>query len=66
MDDIIYSNGPHASALGLRHGFAVHAITKVPITLVQRWMGHADASTTAIYLQIRGEEEREWAKKLWS
>jgi len=54
-----------ASALGLRHGFAVHAVTHVPITQVQKWMGHAHLSTTNIYLQVSGNLEREWAQKLW-
>ena len=57
--------GVRASALGLRHGFAVHAVTKVPITQVQKWLGHAHLQTTAIYLDVSGTEERELAKMLW-
>ena len=57
--------GAQASAKGLRHGFAVHAVTKAPITKVREWMGHADLETTAIYLQVSGIEDREWAEKLW-
>lgn len=58
--------GPHASPKGLRHGFGVHAIRSgVPLTLVQRWLGHASLSTTAIYLQVLGEEEREIARRMW-
>lgn len=56
---------PRASALGLRHGFAVHAATRVPLTQVQIWMGHGSLSTTSIYLQVSGVEERNWAEKLW-
>ncbi len=58
--------GPQASAKGLRHAFAVHAVTEVPLTKVQKWMGHADLKTTAIYLQVSGMEERMWAEKMWS
>jgi integrase len=54
-----------SSALGLRHGFAVHAVQKVPITQVQKWLGHAQLQTTAIYLNVSGFEERELAKLLW-
>lgn len=57
--------GVKASALGLRHGFAVNAVTVVPLTLVQKWMGHVHLSTTGIYLQVSGIEEREWMEKVW-
>lgn len=57
--------GVKSSALGLRHGFAVHAVTKVPVTQVQKWLGHAYLQTTAIYLNVSGVEERELAMKLW-
>lgn len=57
--------GIHACAKGLRHGFAVHAVNLVPITKVRDWMGHASLETTAIYLQVSGTEDREWAEKLW-
>ncbi|WP_075996631.1 tyrosine-type recombinase/integrase [Salaquimonas pukyongi] len=50
----------------LRHTFGVHAIRSgVPVHLVQRWLGHARLSTTAIYLDVIGEEEREMARKMW-
>jgi len=57
--------GIKACALGLRHGFAVHAVSKVPQTQVQKWMGHAYITTTALYLNVSGVEERQWAKRLW-
>lgn len=58
--------GLHATPKGLRHGFGVHAIRSgVPLNLVQRWMGHASMTTTAIYLQVIGAEEREIAKRMW-
>ncbi len=58
--------GVKASARGLRHGFAVHAIKIVPITVVSKLLGHADLETTAIYLDIIGEDERRLIKEIWS
>lgn len=58
--------GIHATAKGLRHAFGINAIRSgVPITFVQRWLGHASLSTTAIYLQAIGPEEREIAARMW-
>jgi integrase len=58
--------GPMACPRGLRHGFAVRAIGhNVPITTVQRWMGHASLATTAIYLDVSGPEERQFASRMW-
>ncbi len=57
--------GQQSSAKGLRHGFAVYAISKAPITLVKKWLGHAKLETTEIYLNVIGVEEREIAKQLW-
>jgi len=51
---------------GLRHSFGIHAIRSgVPLNLVQRWLGHASMTTTAIYLQAIGDEEREIAARMW-
>jgi integrase len=58
--------GPHASAKGLRHGFAVSALERgIPINMVQKWLGHARLTTTAIYGDAVGAEERKMAEKLW-
>jgi integrase len=60
-------SGPHATPKGLRHGFGLHAIRSgVPLNLVQRWLGHASMTTTAIYLQAMGFEEREIAARMWA
>src|SRR5919108_5205470 len=57
--------GPQATAKGLRHGFAVACIPKnIPLNLVQRWLGHAYISTTAIYANTIGEEEHSIAARL--
>ena len=58
-------SGVQSCARGLRHGFAVHAITVVPITMVKKWLGHASLETTEIYLNAVGTEEREIAQRLW-
>mgnify|MGYP001139197497 FL=1 len=58
--------GPHASPKGLRHGFGVRAIQSgVPLNMVQRWLGHADIRTTAIYTNAMGPEERALAARMW-
>jgi integrase len=50
----------------LRHTFGVTAACSgVPLTLIQRWLGHADIKTTAIYTQAMGEEERGLAARMW-
>ena len=55
-----------ASPKGLRHGFGVHAVLSgVPITLVQKWLGHEDVATTAIYTNVLGPEERAIAARMW-
>lgn len=59
--------GPHASPKGLRHGFGIACAEKnIPLALIQRWMGHANLETTIIYQQAVGQEERAFAKRLWS
>ncbi len=58
--------GSWATPKGLRHGFGVRAIQSgVPLNLVQRWLGHADMKTTAIYTSAIGPEEREIAARTW-
>ena len=59
-------DGPMACCRGLRHGFGIKAaLRSVPPNLIQRWMGHADATTTAIYLDAVGIEERLFAERMW-
>ncbi len=66
MADAQIPPGLHATPKGLRHGFGVHAVRNgIPLNLVQRWMGHASLTTTAIYLEVMGEEEREIAQRMW-
>lgn len=59
-------SGVHATTKGLRHGFGVRsAMMRIPPNLIQQWMGHADLSTTAIYLAVKDDEERELIEKTW-
>lgn len=59
-------NGMHAMPKGLRHCFGVTAIqSQVPLNMVQRWLGHADMRTTAIYAGAVGPEERSIAARMW-
>lgn len=60
-------DGPHASPKGLRHGFGVNAVVKgVPLSTLQKWLGHAQLSTTAIYANAIGQEEQDIAARMWS
>jgi site-specific recombinase XerD len=60
-------SGPQARPKGLRHGFAVGAVQAgVSLNIVQRWLGHANLSTTAIYADAVGEEELSLAKRMWA
>jgi integrase/recombinase XerD len=57
---------PAASPKGLRHAFGVHAVLSgVPLPLVQKWLGHEDIATTAIYTAVIGREERRIARRMW-
>jgi integrase len=59
--------GPQATPKGLRHGFGVAAIQAgIPLNLLQRWLGHAQLTTTAIYANAVGPEERNIAAKMWA
>lgn len=58
--------GPHATPKGLRHGFGVKAATETRNPrLVQKWLGHRDLNTTAIYMDAVGEQERQLAARMW-
>ncbi len=66
MDDAGLS-GLHASPKGLRHGVGVAAVQSgIPLNLVQRWLGHAQLSTTAIYADAVGPEEQAIAARMWA
>jgi integrase/recombinase XerD len=59
-------NGPMAMPNGLRHAYGIRAAGEnVPPRLIQRWLGHSDPDTTAIYINAVGKEERRFAERLW-
>ncbi len=58
--------GVAACPKGLRHSFGITALQSgAPLNLVQRWLGHASISTTAIYADATGPEEMGFAARLW-
>jgi site-specific recombinase XerD len=58
--------GRAACPRGLRHSFGVGTLQAgVPLNLVQRWLGHSRISTTAIYADASGPEERTFARRFW-
>ena len=58
--------GRPACPRGLRHGFGVGTLqASVPLNMVQKWMGHARISTTAIYADASGDEEAAFAARFW-
>lgn len=60
-------SGAQACPKGLRHGYGIHAIrSRVPLNMLQKWMGHASMSTTAIYTNAIGEEEQAIAARMWT
>lgn len=59
--------GPQASPKDLRHGFGVQAVSAgIPLNLVQKWLGHAQLSTTAIYADAVGAEEQAIMARMWA
>lgn len=59
--------GLHATPKGLRHGFGIRCIScGVPLNMAQKWLGHSQLSTTAIYADASGSEERAIAERMWS
>jgi len=58
--------GIHATPKGLRHGFGIKAVaSNVPLNMTQKWLGHAQLSTTAIYIDAIGPEEKQLAERMW-
>lgn len=58
--------GEQAKPKGFRHGFGIAmAQTGMPLTVLKELLGHADVSTTEIYLQFVDEEKRSLVMKAW-
>jgi integrase/recombinase XerD len=50
------------------HGFGVAMVTAkkpLPIHILSQLMGHTDAKTTEVYLQVVGEEKRQMVSDAW-
>ena len=59
-------DGPQASPKGLRHRFGVAAVSAgIPLNLVQKWLGHAQLTTTATHADAVGAEEKDIARRMW-
>ncbi len=59
--------GLHATPKGLRHGFGIKAVvSQVPLNMTQKWLGHAKLTTTAIYADATGPEEKQLAERMWT
>ena len=59
-------DSPHACPKGLRHDFGVQAVSRgIALNMVQKWLGHAQLTTTAIYANAVGEEEQSIAARMW-
>jgi integrase/recombinase XerD len=65
MEDADIS-GDHATPKGLRHGFGVRMAmqTRNP-RLVQKLLGHSNLETTAIYMDLVGDEARSEVVGAW-
>ena len=58
--------GIQATPKGLRHAFGVRgAVARIPLNLLQLWFGHSQPTTTAIYLEVRDDEERSLIQRTW-
>jgi integrase/recombinase XerD len=59
--------GAAAMPKGLRHAFGVEGVTeaRIPLNIIQRWLGHSRIETTVIYTNAVGSEERELARRMW-
>ena len=58
--------GPMACCKGLRHTFGMRgARCDLPANILARFMGHSRTTTTAIYIDAKGCEERDFAARMW-
>ena len=44
----------------------MQAVSKgIALNIIQKWLGHAQLTTTAIYANAVGEEEQDIAVRMW-
>jgi len=49
----------------LRHSFSVNAVLqRVPLPILQKWLGHSDIKNTMVYLQILSQDTRDFYEAL--
>ena len=59
-------DAPQRTVKGLRHGYGINAVVKgIPLHMLQKWLGHAQLSTTTIYADAVGKEEQDIASRMW-
>lgn len=59
-------DAPQRTLKGLRHGYGINAVVKgIPLHMLQKWLGHAQLTTTTIYADAVGQEEQDIASKMW-
>jgi integrase/recombinase XerD len=59
-------HGVRASPRGLRHAFGVTTLAAgLPLSFVQRMLGHASIKTTTIYTEAIGPEQKAMAARFW-
>ena len=58
--------GPYRTLKGMRHAYGINAIGKgASFNILQKWLGHAQLTTTEIYANAGGEEAGELASRMW-
>lgn len=58
--------GRAACPRGLRHSFGVGTLQSgVPVTTLQKWLGHSRLASTAIYANASGPEDQAFAAAFW-
>lgn len=58
--------GSRACPKALRHAFGIRGLhARVPLTVIRKWLGHARLSTTEIYLDVVGPDEKGLARRMW-
>jgi integrase/recombinase XerD len=59
-------SGRAACPRGLRHSFGVGTLQSgVPVTTLQKWLGHSRLASTAIYANASGPEDQAFAACFW-
>ncbi|MEE8059924.1 MAG: tyrosine-type recombinase/integrase, partial [Pseudomonadales bacterium] len=49
----------------LRHSFSVNAVLqRVPLPILQKWLGHSDIKNTMVYIQILNQDTRDFYEAL--